>query len=122
MKPGQYLMVTADQNDADYIIRNEEISSEDLAKLIPVIEAIKAFKPYKGHVDNMHWTHGSNWPRGENAPRRDLGEKSPKEIYPHINPDLIEWFSEEFVPYGKYGIHSIESIELVQISSAKKLL
>ena len=119
-KPGTYLVVVADQNDADFVTRIIPITLEQLIKIMPVIQAIKEFEPYE--AEGMNWTHNHNWPSGEYLPRTDLGEKYPHEIYPQVDQKLIEFFSDEYVPYGQYGIHTIESIDLITVSDIKHLI
>lgn len=114
---GLNLIVTADQNDGDYVTEITKITAKQLEKIMPVIEAVKNFKPYK--VGGF--THGHNWPKGEDLPREDLGEKFPEEIYSDIDPKLIELFND-MVPCGQYSVHSIESIELIEVSKVTRLL
>ncbi len=119
---GQYLVVQADQNDGDYVTQITKISDKNLASIMPVIKAIKAFKPYSVKAQGMKWTHTHNYPKGEFCPREDLGEKGYVDLYPHINPKLLEEFDDNYVPYGENGIHSITSIDLFEIQESKNLL
>lgn len=108
----KYILIKADTNDADYITSCSIITDEEIEEILPVIEAIKNFKPYKGvSKRGSEWVHDSNYPKYENC-RSDLGEKNSFELYGHI-PGYDSF--DELVPIGQYGIHSIESIEIIQI-------
>ena len=68
-------------------------------------------------------THYHNWPKGEYCLRDDMGEKPIHEIYSHIDPELLERFDEDYVPYGDEGnVHTIESIEIMEVSDIKDFL
>jgi hypothetical protein len=113
------LIIRVDTNDADYIESSNEIGNVYLNHIMPVIEAIKAFKPYKGQSSSgREWTHDNNFPYSEYS-RADLGEKTAKELYGHI-----EGFDAflDFLPYGENGFHSIESIICYEIGEKKELL
>jgi hypothetical protein len=115
MSDVKYLMVVADTNDGDYVHRKVKITPGKVEEIMPVIEAIKKFKPYKskGH----EFRH--NFPQGE-CLREDMGEKEVYDIYPKLTKDQLDEFIEEYAPYAEYGIHTIKSIELV--SEGEKLL
>jgi len=117
------IAVTVDTNDADYNTEITEITEEDLEKIKPLIEAIKNFKPYEtqsGPSDNITWRHTHNYPHGEYVPRRDLGEKSTRELY-DFSEEIFQIF-EDLCPYGEYGFHSIESITVCPANKKTKLL
>ena len=120
----KFLFVEADTNDADYISSLTEISQENLEKIMPLIKAIKNFKPYKGKSDSgTKWEHDNNWPHGTYSPREDLGEKCVEEIYQGVvDADTIQLFQEEYVPYGEHGVHTIKSIKVYEVSDVKELL
>lgn len=42
--------------------------------------------------------------------------------YPYIDPDLIQEFEDEFVPYDDYGIHTINSIQILEVTDVKDIL
>lgn len=109
-----YLIITADTNDGDYVTSKNVISDEKLEKIKPVIQAIKDFKPYGGGIR----THHHNYTIGECC-RTDLGEKSAKQLYGHL-----EGFNtfDNMCPYGEYGIHTIASVELLIVADEIKLL
>ena len=118
----KYLNITADTNDGDYISNLSEISEEELEKILPVIEAIKNFKPYTVNItegDWSHdWTHNNNYPVGD-CHRKGSGEKSAHELYGHLPGfHLFDYM----VPYNEYGIHTITSIELLEVTDKKELL
>lgn len=115
------LLITADTNDADYVTSKHWIEPEKFNKFTPLIQAIKDFKPYAGRTYSWGaYTCDHNWAIGE-CLRRDLGEKSPKEIYHDIDESIIEEF-EELLPYGEYGIHTIESINIYTVTGIQELL
>lgn len=116
----QYIKVTVDTNDADYEDREELITDEQLKKIMPVIEAIRHFKPYKGEWSpGKFMTYNHNYPSGECC-RTDMGEKTVKQIYSHIDPELIDFFEEEYCPWAEYGFHDIESIQVYEECTCKR--
>lgn len=122
MKKKWDIKITADTNDADYVTQVSTISDEDMAKIKPLIAAIKAFKPYQGRSESgLKWTHGHNYPWGENSLREDLGEKSPREVYKGFDEDTFDTL-EDLLPRGEYGIHTIVSIEVAPKVKWEKLL
>lgn len=119
----KYIRLVADTNDADYVETFEPISDENIAKLGPIVQAIKSFKPYRGneYTPGHYHSHDYNWTTGDSV-REDLGGKPVKEVYSHLDPDLIDWFSETYIPSSEYGIHTIESIEILEVSNIERLL
>ena len=117
------LLVTVDQNDADYNTAVHEVSPEQLERLRPVFEAIKNFQPYKGNSGSgLEWTHKSNWPMGEYQPREDLGEKFPVDIYAGVLTEAqIEEF-EGFCPYGEHGFHSVDRVTVLHVTEEEVYL
>lgn len=115
----QYIEITADTNDADYVNNRCEITNEELELIKPVIQAIKDFKPYVSKTEDgkMDWKHDHNYPNGEFV-REDLGEKTAEELYGHL--EGFEIFND-FCPYGEYGIHTIESIVILKAEETKLL-
>lgn len=124
IKPGTYLKIVADSNDADYHTTINLIDSKTLEKFQPLIKAISKFKPYRNKtVHDGMFQHDHNWPKGEYGCREDLGEKTLHELYDQFDADLIDQFDEDFVPYGNEGtIHTIDSIELIEVPKTTKLL
>lgn len=108
------ITITVDHNDADYLTEVSAISESDLEKLMPLIKAIKAFKPY---VAGYH--HHSNYSTGDSL-RDDMGEKSPRELYA-LDDSIFDLF-EEYVPYCEQGFHSVVSIEVCPLVKKTKLL
>jgi len=121
----KFLKVTADTNDADYVTKFTEISEADLVIILPLIRAIKDFKPYKvKKKDNMggyEWTHSHNFPDSQYR-REDLGEQSVYEIYEDVGEKVIDIFTQKYCPYGENGIHTIESISLYEVVNEEILL
>ena len=76
------IIIIADCNDGDYITSIQDITEKELNIIQPIIDAIKAFKPYTGKSETSEWTHGNNYPSG-NCYREDLGEKSAEDLYGH---------------------------------------
>lgn len=119
------LIVTVDTNDADYNTEVSRIEQEQLDKLLPVFEAIKNFKPYKGMTDPKRtgtpareWTHNNNWPVGEYAYRPDLGGKTPEEIYAGVlTEDQIGLFEDYLPSAGDTGYHDIVSITVLEVAN-----
>lgn len=119
------ITITVDTNDGDYNSLSSKISAETLELIKPLIEAIKNFEPYvttkSDSAGEFSWTHHHNYPSGEWLPRRDLGEKSPEEIYPQFSGGVHEAFID-FCPHGEHGFHSIESVEVTPLVKKTKLL
>lgn len=116
----KHLYVTGDTNDADYVSRLMDIDDQTLERFMPLIQSIKNFKPYISKSDSgLSFTHRHNFPKGEYFPRADRGEKSIYELYSDIDPEVLEEFNDDYVPYD---IHSIESIDLLEIPFRKSLL
>lgn len=124
MKKDKYTIeVKVDTNDADYASEVSSISEKELEELMPLIKAIKEFKPYKTKTtgrDPMDWTHDNNFPHGE-CRRRDLGEKTPEEIYSEIDEGTMELFTD-LCPSTEYGFHTIERIRICEMTPWKTLL
>lgn len=110
----KYLYIQVDTRDADYVAELHKIDEETLDKFLPLIEAIKQFKPYEGGGN----IHEYNWPWGEHRPRTDRGEKFPKDIYSEIDPDIVSWFGE-YVPMDS---HTITEIAILEVSDYKRLI
>ena len=119
----KYLYINVDTNDGDYISSLNQITDEELIKILPVIEAIKNFKPYttkqtKYSHHETTWTHDNNYPSGDVC-REDLGEKSAFELYGHY-PGFYDF--DYYVPGCEYGMHTIESILVLDVLNEEKLL
>jgi len=115
MPEKQYeIMIRVDTNDADYDVSTTEITEEDLNSILPIIKAIKNFKPYKSKSKrDLDYTHSHNWPTGEML-REDLGEKKPEDIYPNLDfeHDAMYLFEDILPSGGEYGFHTIDKIEV----------
>lgn len=110
MKPKMLLVVRGDHNDADWITKVTPISEKAFNRFMPLFEAIKNFKSYKGKSSSgIDFNHSSNWPVGEYGHRGDLGEKSIAELY----GELADEFDEEYVPHADGNIHTIHEIYVV---------
>lgn len=118
------ITIRVDTNDADYATEVSIVDEITIEVIKPLIEAIKKFKPYqtdtKTAAYNKKWKHHHNYPFGE-CQREDLGEKSPRELYPMFDEDTFETF-ESLVPYCEYGFHTIDSIEITPYVEKTKLL
>lgn len=117
----KYIYVVADTNDADYISKLRKITEEEYQLILPVIQAIKDFKPYKAIEEryNSSWHHHHNYPTSDCC-RDDLGEKSVEELYGHL--DGFELFDYEFRPNDEYGIHTIETVEIFEVTNVETLI
>lgn len=122
-KPGHYIVIKTDSNDGDYNESFQPIEPEDVEKFLPLIAAIKDFKPYKGNsASGLEYLHKHNWPQGEYCCRPDLGEKKVQEIYPSIDIKLIDEFSDILPRDSEGNVHTIKSISIVNVSSIEHLL
>lgn len=102
----RYVIITADTNDADYVIKKTEIDKDFEEKYGELIEAIK---------NNSE----ENWICGDIANKNTRYSK----VYSKKGFDikLLENFSY-YVPTGEYGCHTIESIEIIEVTNEEKLL
>lgn len=121
----KYIIITADENDADYIERKSLITDEQIEKVKIMVEAIKAFKPYKG----KEWRVGDFWDCRHNYPTREIvkkdrGELSAEEYYIGKGKEIEDAFYvfDQFVPSNEYGIHTIKSVEILTILEEERLL
>ena len=119
-----YINIIADTNDGDYISEMSEISEEELELIRPVVESIKAFKPYKGKSKRGgEWSHDNNFPFGDCC-REDLGQKEAEEYY--VGGELVtqEQFDAfmKFTPQVEGGIHTIESVEVFHVTEVHSLI
>lgn len=102
----KYIEIVADTNDADYISSRTLVTDEEIEKIMPVIKAIKNFKP-----ENKYDRH--------NYPDSKYCDDNVEEIYGDI--DGFDEF-QEMVPYSEHGIHTITSIKLLIVTEETKLL
>lgn len=102
------LVIKADANDANYVTSTNTVTMEDIEKLKPVVEAIKAFS-----LSNVY---ENNFPQGDCT--RD---KTVEEMYSHVDQDALELFCK-LCPYGEYGIHTIESVVYYPVPDKTVLL
>lgn len=114
----KFIIIKADTNDGDYITEKSKITDDQIKLITPVVDAIRNFEPYVGTKSDWIHKHRHNFPYGE-CLRKDLGEKSPEEMYGHI--EGFELF-ENLIPYDEYGIHTIESVEIIEVTETEKLL
>lgn len=106
MSNKSFLIVTADCNDADYVMEKSEIFENDLEDVIkPIIKVLNE----KKERDKDNWNKHHNWVTSEYS-----SDESPKEMYKEfdITDEQIDAFND-YVPYGEYGVHTIERIEIV---------
>lgn len=113
----KYILIEADTNDGDYIMEKNEITDETLELIMPVIQAIKDFKPYIGTRLDYKSLHGNNFPTNDCC-REDLGEKSAKELYGHL--EGYDYF-REMCPSSEYGIHTISDVTVLVVTEEIKL-
>lgn len=117
------LIVTADENDADYVTKETDINQEDINRFRPLIKKIIENEKMKGwsrskdarNEDNTlkeeakPWFNFCNWPTQDCVRDKDIYE-----IYSDFDRDLVEQFDERFVPWREYGVHTIKSIRLIE--------
>lgn len=96
-----YICVTADGNDADYVTKVSEITEDQLANIMPIINKINN---YKGNY---------NWP--------DNGYRgiNPMKLY-NLTSEEYDNFSG-YIPYWEEGVHTITDIDII-IGEKTKLL
>ena len=104
------ITITVDTDDADYVTSSNIISQEDLSLIMPLIESIKQFTPYRSDNHGCMWTHHNNFPYGR-CRREDLGEISVRQYYYDISDDVVDEFIK-LCPYTEYGFHTIHSITI----------
>ena len=117
------IAIRVDTNDADYMTELNDIDSDQLQIIKPLIEAIKNFQPYstrhKDSLGDYSWTHTHNYPFGD-CLREDLGQKSAREYYGF--PEEVHEFFEELCGYPEHGFHTVESITLTPWVEKEELL
>lgn len=99
------IVITVDENDADYISRTSVVTWEEIMEIIPLIEALKNFQPYNDNQFKVRHRHNYSY---DIDIREDLGEKTPQELY-NIDKDIFSKF-EQYVPHTEGGFHTVESI------------
>ena len=129
------IRIRVDMRDVNYNTAINIITEDELNKIMPLIDMIKNFKPYKTLVDNsedyedperrrnvepVEFTHRSNFPYGH-CGRPDLGQKWAYEYSSDVGEEVFELF-EEFLPGCEPGFYTIESIEICEKPSIIKLL
>ncbi len=124
-----FIEITVDTNDADYLTKVSEIPDEDLELIKPLINKVKAFKPYTTKRESHHITrsmvHTHNYPYDpygdEECARTDLGEKTYNELYEGVPEEVFDIFNT-LCPCGEYGFHSIMSITVYERINVDNLL
>lgn len=98
------MIVTVDENDADYIKREYWVTQETIDKIKPIWKVVKK-------------NRNDNWVTGDVA---RAGEK-PQDMYKGIlSKKEIEFF-DSYIPSGEFGAHTIESIEIHEVVNTIKL-
>lgn len=100
------LLIEADYNDADYVIKVKNIEQEELEKISPVIKEIVKFT-------KNNPKHTENWPDDERS------DTTREQIYPTLTKEQIEYFNDNYCPHvgdGDCQIHTIKTIELIKES------
>lgn len=113
----KYLIVTADQNDADYITEKSSINDKQLKLIEPVIKALQERK--KLFEKDKNWSLRHNWVSGE----RSRGNDTPEDLYVKtglLTKKQIALFNE-YIPYGENGIHTIISVEVLVVQEEETL-
>ena len=109
------IKIVADTNDADWVTEITEITEKDLAKVMPLIEAIKKSKAEHGHNYNTRWEDYED--------DDDINEAVDcvKKQYPKISSKIHDLFYDH-CPRPANGFHTIESIVVYPIPKKKVLL
>lgn len=110
MEAKRFLLVKADENDADYVTEKRSISDDSLEK---VREIINALKEGSKKVDRDGRTRIERIAWGTGDCRAD--DNDPYLLYALkglLTIDEIEWF-DQWLPHREHGIHTIESIEVI---------
>lgn len=59
------ITIKVDTNDADYVQDTNAITEAELQEIMPIIEALKKFKPYTVQMPGKsEWRHDNNFPIG----------------------------------------------------------
>lgn len=120
-EPKYELVITGDENDADYVTSVNEITEEKLQELLPVIEVIRteALRRKQEVIDGGQQQFFSfhNWPTDHHVD--DIA--SPQKLYPSLTPEQIEAF-ETFLPMSNTGIHTVTRIAYYPITEKTTLL
>lgn len=127
------IVSTVDTNDGDEITRVSIITEEELELILPLLEQICKFEPYKTETSSEYktaqdkwkvhvheWTHDNNYPHGEML-REDLGQKDPRDVY-DAPEEAFEILEDDVLPYNEYGYHTIESVEYSPVVKRIKLI
>lgn len=112
------IVITADENDGDYVTEISVVDAETIGKIMPVIEAIRKFNESGEAVESGYSV--TNWANGHE--QRYLA-KHPTILYPELTKEQIYAFNR-LVPNGdeSYGVHTIISVEYYPIPTKVKLL
>jgi hypothetical protein len=98
------LHVCADENDADYVYEDTEITEKDQPLIRKVAEAVKS-------CPQRH-----NWPNNEHARGLNVFALYADSL---TVPDIEKF--DEYVP-GENGVHTIKKIEIRAVTVLEKLL
>jgi hypothetical protein len=115
------ITIIVDTNDADYRTSVSVIEEEEIDQMMPLILAIKEFKPYETKTDlGYSRRHRNNYPT-QDCCREDLGQKTVYEYYSEISEDIHELF-QEYCPWEEHGFHTVESIHITPVVEKEQLL
>jgi len=116
----KYIIVTADENDGDYITNKSEITDTELELIKPVIKQLQLRKAKLNEDRNKNWNeYRHNWETGEL-----INEKSPEKLYVEtglLTQEQVNIF-DKYVPDNEFGIHTIDSVEILEVVNEIKLL
>jgi hypothetical protein len=106
-----YILVQVDTNDADYAYSFNQILDEDLAKLEPLFDKIKANKDRHNFPNNyssrIETTAYDLYVSEETREQDELA---------------IDLFIETYAPVTEIGFHTVESIKIYDATFIQKLL
>jgi hypothetical protein len=106
-----YILVQVDTNDADYAYSFNQILDEDLAKLEPLIEKIKANK------DRHNFPNRHEYDLETTAYDLYVSEETREQ-----DELAIDLFIETYAPVTEIGFHTVESIKIYDATFIQKLL
>jgi hypothetical protein len=95
----KYLLVQADENDADYLTERNLVTDKQIEKIKPIVAVLNK--------------KGYNWGTSEYVDEED----TPEALYVKtglLTEEQVEFFNE-FVPYGSHGVHTIESVSILVV-------
>lgn len=113
------ILITVDTNDADYAHVAKTMTEEEYKNILPVIEAIKNFKPYP-----VYFSDGRLWFNNGHNFCTFGGDKGPEELYVStgvITKEELEMFMEIFCDSVE-EFHTITKIVVYDVINEQILI